>query len=124
MHAEILLWLGRYRSIFVPLIGFSAITLKWFGVISAESIFAEQFGVRQLLLGTGVLIVVYVLFERLIGWQVRRSGVAGHAVVVSTIFADIFALFMGVALLTPPEYYGRALIISIFTVQITQIFFG
>lgn len=27
-------------------------------------------------------------------------------------------------LITPPEHYGRALLLSIFTVQITQIFFG
>ncbi|MCL4213364.1 MAG: GGDEF domain-containing protein [Gemmatimonadales bacterium] len=124
MHAEILLWLGRYRAIFVPLIGFSAVTLKWFGVVSAESILVGQFGMRRLLLATAVLIVAYVLFQRLVGWQVRRAGVASHAVVVSAIASDIIALFVGVALLTPPEHYDRALLISIFTVQITQIFFG
>ncbi len=124
MHAEILLWLGRYRAIFVPLIGLSAVTLKWFGVVSAESILVGRFGMRRLLLATTVLIVAYVLFQRLVGWQVRRAGVASHAVVVSAIASDIIALFVGVALLTPPEHYDRALIISIFTVQITQIFFG
>ena len=35
-HAEILLWQGRYRATFIPLVGFSTITLKWFGVISVR----------------------------------------------------------------------------------------
>ena len=36
----------------------------------------------------------------------------------------MIALFAAAALITPPDHYGRTLIISIFTVQFTQIFFG
>jgi diguanylate cyclase (GGDEF)-like protein len=36
----------------------------------------------------------------------------------------MIALFVAVALVTPPEHYDRALIVAVFTVQLTQIFFG
>ena len=124
MHAEILLWQSRYRAIFVPLIGFSTVTLKWFGVVSANSLYEPRYGMRPLLVAVAVLVVAYLLFQRLLSWQVRRSNRASNGVVFSAIAADIVTLFVGVALITPPEHYGRALIISVFMVQITQVFFG
>lgn len=124
MHAEALLWQGRFRATFVPLVGFSAVTLKWFGVVSADSVYASRYGLRSVLVATAALVVAYLLFQRLLGWQVKSTGRASSGVVISAIAADIVTLFVGVALITPPEYYGRALLISIFTVQITQIFFG
>ena len=57
-NAEVLLWQGRYRALFLPLVGFSTVTLKWFGVVSAESVYAERFGQRPLLLAVvGMMIV-------------------------------------------------------------------
>lgn len=82
--------------LFASLIGFSSVTLKWFGVISVESVLTLRYGTRDVLLGMIGLVLVYVLAHRV-----------------------LLAL-----LITPPEHYGRALLLSIFTVQITQIFFG
>ena len=65
-YAEILLWQGRYRALFVSLIGFSMITLKWFGVISADSVFMERIGVRATLLWVIGLIVAYLVAHRLL----------------------------------------------------------
>lgn len=124
MHAEILLWQGRYRTIFVPLIGFSAITLKWFGAVSSESPLTARYGVRPLLLLTIALVAAYLLFQQALAWHLRRTHRAGQGIVIAAIGSDIATLFVGVAMVTPPEQYGRALLISIFTVQITQIFFG
>ncbi len=123
-NAEVLLWQGRYRAIFLPLVGFSTVTLKWFGVVSAESVYAEQYGQRPLLLATIGLLVAYLLFHRLMAVYLRKAKRAGMALVVSTIASDMIALFVAVALITPPEHFGRTLIVSIFTVQFTQIFFG
>lgn len=123
-NAEALLWQGRYRAIFLPLVGFSTITLKWFGVISAKSLFEPRFGERTLLLAVAGMIVVYLIFHRLVGLYVRGSKRASMGLVVSTIASDMIVLFVGAALITPPSQYDRALIISVFTVQFTQIFFG
>lgn len=123
-NAEVLRWQGRYRAIFVSLVGFSTITLKWFGVISAESIFVGTYTERQLLITVVGMLLVYLAFHRLLIAHLRRAGRAGSRLVIAAITSDVLILFGGVALMTPPEQYGRALIVSIFTVQFTQIFFG
>ena len=124
MHGEILLWQGRFRAVFVSLVGFSAVTLKWFGVVSSESLFAARYGVKPVLGAAVLLVVTYLLFQKVVGWRIRRTGRASNRIVVSTIASDIITLFVGVALVTPPAHFERALVVSIFTVQITQIFFG
>jgi len=123
-NAEVLLWQGRYRAIFLPLVGFSTVTLKWFGVISAESVFAAEYGARTLLLSTIALMFAYLIFHRAMGAYLARKKRARAGHVIAAIASDMIALFGVAALITPPEHYGRTLIISIFTVQFTQIFFG
>ena len=123
-NAEVLLWQGRYRAIFIPLIGFAAVTLKWFDVISADSVFADRLGENTSLGLVVALLVVYLAFHRVLGIYLRRAKQASFGLVVAAIASDMLALFVGIALMTPPEYYERALLLSIFTVQFTQVFFG
>ena len=123
-QAEVLLWQARYRAIFVPLIGFSTVTLKWFGVISSESLLIANYTPREILAAVVVMIVAYLLGHRLLVAYLRKTKRASTAIVVGAIASDMIVLFGGVALMTPPEHFDRALIVSIFTVQFTQIFFG
>ncbi len=123
-NADVLRWQGRYRAIFVSLVGFSTIILKWFGVISAQSIFVGVLSERHLLLLVSGMVLVYLAFHRLLTAHLQHSGRAGSRLVIGAIASDVLILFGGVVLMTPPEQYGRALIVSIFTVQITQVFFG
>jgi len=105
-------------------VGFSTITLKWFGVISSDSVFVERIGLRPALLWVLALIVAYLLLHRVLVWHLRRAGRASRGLAVAAIASDMVSLFTAVALMTPPEHYDRALIVSIFTVQLTQLFFG
>ncbi len=123
-YAEVLLWQGRYRVIFLPLVGFSTVTLKWFGVISVQSVLAPLFAERALLVAAIGLMVAYLVFHRLVAMYLQRRKRAGMSLVIAAIVSDMMALFGTVFLITPPEHYGRALIVSIFTVQFTQLFFG
>ena len=123
-NAEILLWQGRYRAIVLPLIGFSMVTIKWFGVISADSLLEPLFGERTLLLYVVAIIVAYIAFHRLMAMHLRRTRQVGRGMVLATIALDVVVLFGVIVLTTPPEHYDRALVVSIFTVQFTQIFFG
>ncbi|MEX2181346.1 MAG: diguanylate cyclase [Gemmatimonadaceae bacterium] len=104
--------------------GFSTVTLKWFGVISSDSLFVDRFGMRPLLLAAVGMMVVYLAFHRLMAVYLGRTRRAPMGLVITAVASDMLVLFGVVALITPPEYFGRALIISIFTVQLTQIFFG
>lgn len=123
-NAEVLLWQGRYRAIFLSLVGFATVTLKWFGVISAESVFAGAYPVRGLLLAVLALCAAYLVFHRVMASHLRSRKRASMTLVVAAIASDMLVLFAVAALVTPPEHYDRALLISIFTVQLTQIFFG
>jgi diguanylate cyclase (GGDEF)-like protein len=124
MYAEALLSQGRYRAIFVPLVGFSTVTLKWFGVISAQSVLASTYAERKLLLAAVVLMLAYLAYHRFVDLYLKRRKRAGMSLVIAATVSDMVALFGVVLLMTPPEQYGRALIVSIFTVQFTQLFFG
>lgn len=123
-QADVLIWQARYRAIFVPLIGFSTVTLKWFGVISSESLLIAKYTPREILAAVIALIAAYLLGHRLLVVYLKKSKRASAGIVVGAIASDMVLLFAGVALMTPPEHFNRALIISIFTVQFTQIFFG
>ncbi len=124
LTAEILLWQGRYRVVVLPLIGFSTVVLKWFDVIASDSLFAAEHGARRLLIGVLGILLTYLVSHRLMAWYLRRAGHAGMAAVLVTIASDILAIFAVIALITPPEHYDRALIVSVFSVQLTQVFFG
>lgn len=67
---------------------------------------------------------VYLAGHRALVWHVRRVGRASKGLAVAAIATDMAWLFSLVALATPPEHYHRALIVSIFTVQLSQLFFG
>lgn len=110
--------------LFASLIGFSSVTLKWFGVISAESVLTLRYGTRDVLLGMIGLVLVYVLAHRVLLALLARRTRIPMGVVIGVIASDVVILFGSALLITPPEHYGRALLLSIFTVQITQIFFG
>lgn len=123
-QAEVLLWQARYRAIFVPLIGFSTVTLKWFGVISSESLLIADFAPREILAAVVAMLVLYLVGHRLLVVYLKRVKRARLGIVIGAIASDMVLLFVGVGLMTPPEHFDRALIISIFTLQFTQIFFG
>lgn len=110
--------------LFASLIGFSTITLKWFGVVSSESVLMSRLGMRGVLLGMLGLVLAYVLGHRLLVAGLARRREASLSVVVAAIASDMLVLFGAALLTTPPAHYDRALLLSIFTVQFTQIFFG
>lgn len=123
-QAEVLLWQARYRILFASLIGFAALTLKWFGVVSAESVLIARFGTRTLLLTMLALMALYLVGHRILVAYLTRTRRAGIRIVIAAIASDTLIVFSAALLVTPPEHYDRALLISIFTVQFTQVFFG
>ncbi|HRN52608.1 MAG TPA: diguanylate cyclase [Gemmatimonadaceae bacterium] len=123
-QAEILRWQSRYRVVFASLIGFAAVTLKWFGVVSADSVFSDSRSARSLLLTLVALMLVYVVGHRVLAAYLAGTKRARLGHVIGAIASDTVMVFGAALLVTPPEHYDRALLISIFTVQFTQVFFG
>lgn len=123
-NAEILQWQGKYRRVFALLIGFGTIALKWAGVTSSDSVVARSIGVHPaLVLGAGI-IVAYLIFVQLMMGALARRGMATQDAVIVAAVADMVLLFSVVYTITPPAEYTRALIVAIFPVQFTQLYFG
>ena len=123
-HAEILLWQGKFRRALVLLVGLGTVSLKWAGVISSDSVIARHIGAHgALLIGLGMIALYLVFNERLMA-VVRKRGQAGDYTIAAAVIADMTLLFGIMFVITPPIEYPRGLIVSIFTIQFTQLFFG
>jgi diguanylate cyclase (GGDEF)-like protein len=122
--AEILRWQGKFRRIFVILIGFGTISLKWAGVLNSDSVVARSIGPHSALLVAAGLVAAYLIFVQVMMATLARRGVAGPDAVSVAVVADMLLLFSIVYVVTPPSEYSRALIVAIFPVQFTQLYFG
>lgn len=125
VNAEILLWQARFRRAFAALVGVGMIALKWSGVISAQSVITEQVGPRRALGYSALLTLLYLVWIQCqMVWLRRRGTRSVDTAVIVNVVADMVLLFGVTFLTTPPHEYQRALIVSIFSVQMTQLYFG
>jgi diguanylate cyclase (GGDEF)-like protein len=123
-HAEILLWQGKFRRAFAVLVGFGTISLKWAQVISPDSVVSRRIGAHPALLIGLALIVAYLIFNQAVLAYVGRRTEVGMGTIATTIAADMLLLFGIMYVITPPLEYSRGLIVSIFAVLLTQLYFG
>lgn len=123
-NAEVLLWQGRFRRTFAVLVGFGTIALKWAEVLSADSVVARRIGAHPALLLGLSMIAVYLVFNQAMMLFVNRRHDAGMGAIASAVLADMMLLFGMLYVVTPPSEYARGLIIAIFTVLLTQLYFG
>ena len=122
--AEILLWQGKFRRTFVLVVGLGTTALKWAGVIASNSVVAGRLGVHPALLIGLAMIGTYLMANEVFCAVIRRRGTAGRRAVAMAVLADMVLLFGILLVITPPTEYARGLILSIFTVQLTQLYFG
>ena len=109
---------------FVLLVGFGTIALKWSGVLNADSVVARSMGTHGALLLGAALIAAYLIFVQAMMMVLAKRGVAGQDAVIVAVVADMVLLFGTVYIVTPPVEYSRALIVALFPVQLTQLYFG
>ena len=123
-EAEIRIWEGKFRRPLVLWGGLGTRGLKWGDVISSDSVVARLIGTdAALLIGAGQILLYFAFIQAMMRY-VTKSGHAGHGAIVATVVADMLLLFAIVFTTTPPSEYSRALILSIFTVQFTQPYYG
>ena len=122
--AEILRWQARFRRNFVLVVGLGSTALKWSGVIASTSVVADRIGAHAaLLIGLGMIAAYLVWNEAFAVWLKSHRDAGQHAIALA-VLADMMLLFGVMYVITPPSEYGRGLIISIFTVQLTLLYFG
>lgn len=122
--AEILLWQGKFRRSFASLIGFLALGLKWSGVTAVNSVLLPYLGFNGALGMATAAVLAYLAFNELTVRRLRKTGRASRAVLNSVLIADFVLIFTVLLASTPPEEYARGLILTIFVVQFTRLYFG
>ena len=123
-NAEILLWQGKFRRVVALLLGLGTVALGWTRVIANDSVLARRVGSDWAMVTCIGLVLAYVAFNEALLSVVRRRGQATSRTIAESVIADLVLLFTLILAGTPATEYSRALIISIFTVQFTQLYFG
>ena len=125
MNADVLLWQARIRRAFVALVIVGMAALKLWGVISSDSVLARDFGPGPALGIAVALATVYLVWIQLqMRWLGRHRRDQVNAFVVMNVVIDMLLLFGVMYCTSPASEYHRALIVSVFTVQMTQLYFG
>lgn len=123
-NADVLLWQTGYRVALAALAAALALALRTAGVLSLATVAQVTVGpdlADWLLGGVSMAYVALVLAIRL---RVRRSRRAGRALSTLMVLADLAVVFWLVFLLAEPHDYHRALLVALFSLQLTHVYFG
>jgi diguanylate cyclase (GGDEF)-like protein len=123
-RAEILLWQGRYRIGLSLAIGGAALLLRALGVVSDDSVAVRSIGATGAAEAVVGAMVAYVLLVTAVRWRARVTRAASVRLVGVMLAADVVVVYACALLMTPPAQYDRTLIITMFLVQFTQLYFG
>jgi diguanylate cyclase (GGDEF)-like protein len=123
-NSEVLLWQSRYRLGVVALIGASGFLLRMIGALGSGAVGMHTLGDSGTFATLLLLVGAYAAIVGGVMVWARRTHHAGPFVIGLTIAADLILIFSTVYLVTPPESYERALLLSFFTLQLTQLNFG
>ena len=122
--AEILLWQGKFRRWFAAAVGFLALSLKYTGLINAQSVLATRIGTRPALMVAAFVVVLYLVYNQAVLALVARRGKAARGLLHSVLVADFMVIFAVLYAATPPSEYARGLLLAIFVVQFTRLYYG
>ncbi len=123
-NADALLWQTGYRVVLALIVGAVAVLFRTAGVLSLSSVAdaAMMRGAAEWILG--IVSVTYVVLVLAIRHRVQTTRRAGPAIATLMAVADLAVVFWLVFLLADPEDYDRALLIALFSLQLTHVYFG
>lgn len=123
-NADVLLWQTRYRVSLALLAGALAVALRTIGLVSLSPVAEATIGAGVADWMLGLVSVVYVIF--VLGMQrlVQRTRRVGYTLSIVMVLADLAVVFWLVFLLSAPQDYDRALLVALFSMQLTHVYFG
>ena len=123
-NADVLLWQTRYRVALALFAGAAAVALRTVGAVKLSPIAEATIGQNVADWMLGLASVVYVVF--VLGMQrwVQRTRRVGHTLSTVMVLADLAVVFWLVFLLSEPHDYHRALLVALFSTQLTHVYFG
>lgn len=124
LRGEFLYWQGRYRIGLAALVAGTALLLRALELISGQSIAVAWLGEDGTTQAFGATAVAYILLIVALRWRLGVRRQASLRLVGTVLAADVLVVYVCALLLTPPGQYDRTLIIAVFMVQFTQLYFG
>jgi len=111
-NAEVVLWQNELRVVISAAVALVATGLRVFGEVGGSP--------------TPIAIVVpaYVVLVGLTSLLVRRTRRAGLSLLAGLVSLDLCVIYLTVGLVTLPQYYPRALLLSLVALQFTHFVLG
>lgn len=123
-NADVLLWQSGYRIALALLAAALAVALQRVGLVSLSSVAAGAIGAEAADWMVGLVSATYVVLVLVIRRRVQKFHRAGVTIATLMVVADLLMVFWLVFLLAQPQDYERALVVSLFSLQLTHVYFG
>lgn len=123
-NADVLLWQSGYRIALALLAAALAVGLRTVGALKLSLVAEATIGTDAADWMVGLVSALYVVLVLVIRRRVQLSHRAGTTTATLMVVADLLMVFWLVFLLAMPQDYDRVLLISLFSLQLTHVYFG
>lgn len=123
-NADVLLWQTGYRIALALTAALVAVSLRLLGRVRLSPIADAAIGRDLADWMLGAVSAAYVLLVLVVRRRVRATRRAGRGLSTLVVLADLSVVFWLVFLLAPPSAYHIALLLSLFSLQLTQVYYG
>ena len=123
-NAEVLLWQTWYRGGVGLVLAVSWSLFRLLADAPPQSLGQRVLGAPGYAFAAAGVGLVYLAALAAIRRWLRQERRAASRLLVGIVTLDTVVLYLVVALVTPPAYFERALLLSFFVLQLTQLYFG
>ncbi len=123
-NADVLLWQTRYRVVLALVAGLLAVALRTMGWVDVSPVAESRLGSLLADWVLGLSAVAYVITVLALHRRVTRSRKASRELATFMMVCDLLMVFVLVFVLSPPVDYDRALLVALFALQLTHVYFG
>ncbi len=123
-NADVLLWQTRYRVVLAVVAAFLAVALRTAGWVDASPVAEARLGSPLVDWIIGLSAVLYVIIVMSLHRRVVRLRRASRELATFMMVCDLLLVFVLVFVLSPPADYDRSLLIALFALQLTHVYFG
>jgi diguanylate cyclase (GGDEF)-like protein len=123
-NADVLLWQTRYRISLSLLAAMLAVVGRTLGWMALSPVALLQLSEQTADWLVAVCTVAYVATVLALHVHVQRSRRASRTLATLMMVGDLLLVFVLVFVLAAPEHYDRALLVALFALQLTHVYFG
>ena len=123
-NADVLLWQTRYRVVLALFATGLAVLLRTVGWLTVSPVASVRLGPDLADWLVGISAAVYVFVVLALHRRVTVHRRASRALATFMMVCDLLLVFALVFVLAPARDYDRALLIALFALQLTHVYFG